>query len=477
MNTKKLLLIIILFALLLRFWGIGFESYWIDEALIVRRAQEPFLKSMELVKDDVHLPVYTILLNGWVYLFGTTEIATRSLSLIFGVISIYIIFLLGKRLFNEKTGIYSSILLTVSAISIYYSQETRPYTLFILLTMLSFYFYLSLLEKNNWKNKILYFIPSLLMIYTHLFSFLSLFVQNVYYILKNWKNKKNLVHWISLQAVLGILFLPWISILLRQSKKITHLSWISINFMKIYYTFFDFFNHIIIFLLFIGLLIYVLKKYPIKKEKNNLILLGVWALLPIITVIVYSLFFTSLYQTRYLLLTLPAFYILFAWSISKLPKKYAVSILAVIVILSLSFVSIQQQSIDKDDWKAATLFIRNNVKENEYVFIHPYYHQYAFSYYFDKECFDAGDFYSCNFHEHNVLSLNWLADCCNDSTKLTSTVYEENQLKYYVDNNIWLINVRPEMYYQNNNLYDYFNEKKNLTFSKEFSGIEIYKFT
>jgi len=471
MDTKKILFIVIILALSLRLWGIGSESYWLDEVNSVRRAEQPFLESMNLVISDVHLPFYTVLLNPWVHLFGNSEIAARSLSLVFGVISVYVIFLLGKKLFNEKTGIYSSILLAVSSIAIYYSQEARNYTLYLLLTMLSFYFYLNLLEENSWKNKILYFIPSLLMIYTHLFSLLALFVQNIYYLIKNYKNKNNLIHWFSVQAVLGILFIPWINITLTQSKKAELLSWISIDLMKIYYTFFDFFNHIIIFLIFIGLLIYVIKKHKIEK---NMLLLGLWALLPIISVIVYSFLFTSLYQTRYLLFTLPAFYLIFAWVISKLPENSAFTALFFIIFLSSAFIYMQQVTLEKDDWRSAVSFLKENVKEDEYIFIHPYYHQYIFSYY-DKKCYNTGDFYSCNFHENNVLSLNWLADCCNDSTKLTST-NDENQLRYYIDDNIWLLNIRPEMYYGNNNLFEYLDSMKNITFAEEFSGIEVYRF-
>jgi uncharacterized membrane protein len=477
METKKIIFVLIILGLLLRLWGIGSESYWLDEAISVKQAQAPFLKSMELVKEDVHLPFYMILLNIWVYFLGTSEIATRLLSLIFGVISIYIIFLLGKKLFNKEVGLFSSFLLTFSVIAVYYSQETRLYSLFVLLTMLSFYFYIDLLKENNWKNKLLYFLPTFLLMYTHLFSFLSILVQNIYYILKNYKNKSNLIHWFSLQALLALLFLPWISVLTAQIQKTYHLSWINIDLTKIYYTFFDFFNHISILIIFVIALIFVLKKYSIKKDKNKLILLGLWALLPIVIVTIYSILFNSIYHTRYLLFALPAFYLIFSWTIPKLPKRIKVIVIIMIIITSSIIIYYQQQNLDKDNWRAVSQFVKNNVSKEEYVFIHPYYHQYAFSYYYDKECFDAGSFYSCNFHEHNILSLKWFEDCCNDSTELMQVIYKENQLKHYAGNTIWLINVRPEMYYQNNNLLNYFNERKDLTFAAEFAGgVEVYRF-
>jgi len=151
-------------------------------------------------------------------------------------------------------------------------------------------------------------------------------------------------------------------------------------------------------------------------------------------------------------------------------------ILTAIIIVS-SFVSVMNQAnvTNKDDWREISDFISENRKEDEIVFINPFYHQDPFTYYYNEECFTKDNIYSCNFDQSRILSLNWKVDCCNDSTKLTAT-NDKNQMKYYINKTIWLISVRPELYDVGNRLYEYFYKRKNLVFSREFKGIEIFRF-
>lgn len=479
---KIVLLSVILFAIFFRVWGIDSESYWLDEAISVRQAQEPLEESIGMVKKDTHLPLYITLLNVWVHLFGVSEASTRLMSAVFGVASVYVIFLLGRKLFNKKVGLYSSVILAFSSISIYYSQEARLYSLFVFLAMLSFYFYVSFMEKKNLKNTLLYAFFTLLMIYTFLFAALVMLVQNVYYFLKNMRNSRNLLHWIILQAALFAVFVPWITVLFEQLKVISYISWIARPTpMMVFWTFNDLFSNLLVlsvFLLTVSISAYILWKSRGGYETRHLELLAIWALLPVAVVIAFSLFFTPVYHTRYFLFSLPAFYLLFAWSLSRVPGKKYVQIVLVILIMFFSAITIveQYERVDKQNWRGVSLFIKENVKEGEVVFIHPFYHHDPFSFYYDRECFSDYFIHSCNFNKHGILSLNHRAECCNDSTILTST-NERNELKDYVEGTIWLIDSQSDFYDVNKGLFNYFKDRKEITFNRTFEDwIEIYKF-
>ena len=79
---------------------------------------------MSLV-TEVATPQYHLLLHLWMTLFGTSLFALRFLSLIFGVFATIIIYLLGRRLFNEEVGLISALILAISPLNIEYSQEAR----------------------------------------------------------------------------------------------------------------------------------------------------------------------------------------------------------------------------------------------------------------------------------------------------------------------------------------------------------------
>jgi len=210
-------------------------------------------------------------------------------------------------------------------------------------------------------------------------------------------------------------------------------------------------------------------------DKDKKMLLVLWILLPFAIVLFYSLIISSVYNTRYLLFTVPALLILFSVLIDKIAekKKYLTYMLVGAIIL-FSFISIVNQvnTTDKDDWRSVSSYIKENVEE-EYIFINPFYHHDPFTYYFDEECFKDYYIHSCNYNNHNLLALKWDAICCNDSTGLTATD-EKNTLGDYINETVWLISVKEKLYAVP--LFDYFNENMNLTLSKKFGEIKISKF-
>ncbi|UCC91916.1 MAG: hypothetical protein JSV39_01450, partial [Candidatus Aenigmatarchaeota archaeon] len=61
-------------------------------------------------------------------------------------------------------------------------------------------------------------------------------------------------------------------------------------------------------------------------------------------------------------------------------------------------------------------------------------------------------------------------------TILTST-NERNELKDYVEKTIWLIDSQSDFYDVEKGLFNYFKDRKEITFNRTFEGwIEIYKF-
>src|SRR3954467_8532121 len=61
------------------------SDLWLDEALSVNIARLPFSRPAEALKHDGAPPLYYLLLHLWTDVFGTSDLAVRSLS---GVISL-----------------------------------------------------------------------------------------------------------------------------------------------------------------------------------------------------------------------------------------------------------------------------------------------------------------------------------------------------------------------------------------------------
>src|SRR5471030_1173670 len=114
---------ILIFSFVLRIISIG-QSLWLDEAtsaMTTRMSLSNFFT--KFMPGDFHPPLYYLLLRLWTLFFGSSEVALRSLSVLFGVATVYVLYLLGKELIGKKTGIIAAILLATSGLHIYYSQE------------------------------------------------------------------------------------------------------------------------------------------------------------------------------------------------------------------------------------------------------------------------------------------------------------------------------------------------------------------
>jgi hypothetical protein len=123
--SKHASLILILgLAIILRFYQIGAESLWEDEIRSVQKT----LDGGGLPPANLLRPAYYVCLRVWMF-FGMSDAWLRSLSVLFGVGSVYLTYLLGDRLSSRATGLVAALLLALSPLAIEQSQEVRMYAL------------------------------------------------------------------------------------------------------------------------------------------------------------------------------------------------------------------------------------------------------------------------------------------------------------------------------------------------------------
>src|SRR4051795_11274664 len=86
------------------------EAYWIDEGLSIGIAKHSLLDIPGVLKQDGSPPLYYLLLHFWVGLFGTKEVATHALSLVFSTLTIPVGLWAGWSLFGRWAGIVTGVL-------------------------------------------------------------------------------------------------------------------------------------------------------------------------------------------------------------------------------------------------------------------------------------------------------------------------------------------------------------------------------
>lgn len=106
------------------------KGLWLDETFSIWMASHPVGEMLHwLVKIDQHPPLYYLLLHYWIAFNGDDPYAVRLFSVLFGIATIPIIYLIGKRIAGAVVGLAAAVFLALSLFNIYFAQEARMYTL------------------------------------------------------------------------------------------------------------------------------------------------------------------------------------------------------------------------------------------------------------------------------------------------------------------------------------------------------------
>ncbi|MGI8412076.1 MAG: glycosyltransferase family 39 protein [Solirubrobacteraceae bacterium] len=131
-----LMLVLTLVSLLLRSGHLRLH-YWVDEGLSVGIASHHLGQIPGVLRQDGSPPLYYVLLHFWMGLRGRGEVATHELSLIFAVASVPAAYWAGRSLFDRRTGVVCSLMVAALPYLSVYAQETRMYSLVVLLTLVA----------------------------------------------------------------------------------------------------------------------------------------------------------------------------------------------------------------------------------------------------------------------------------------------------------------------------------------------------
>src|SRR5579884_1198183 len=119
----------------LRFYRLGHQGFWFDEANASNDMRFSPGKMLGLLPQNQTTPPLYYLI-GWVWgrVFGFSEVPLRSLSALAGVATVPLVYVLGRRMISVRAGVIAAALAACNPFLIWYSQEARPYELLVLLT-------------------------------------------------------------------------------------------------------------------------------------------------------------------------------------------------------------------------------------------------------------------------------------------------------------------------------------------------------
>jgi mannosyltransferase len=351
------------------FLGFGLRYYQLagnlysDEVWINSTANSPFPAFyQEFMQDWVHPPFFHFLARAWVYVFGLSDVSGRLVALTFGVLSIPLIYWLGKLISGSKVGLMAGSLLALSPTHIYHSQYGRHYSLFIFFVLLSMIAFLKVYYQPSDRNSgIFYILSSMLLVYTHYFGWLILLCQSLFFLFRRFTFLRR---WVLLQAVILLSYIPWIFLVLKFTSGaasnqllapgsnqylVPHIRWMKppyiselLNTIALFNGNLPLFHQRNMGLFLLGGISILSMKSVFGKDKNyrdSILFLFSCVVIPFILVYVVSRTIQPIWVFRGMLLSVPAYYLLISLGSQQFPGKKISIVLMIIPILWMSLAS------------------------------------------------------------------------------------------------------------------------------------------
>lgn len=412
-KTETLPFVFFIINVLFKLIYIDAQDICIDEPFTIYHAQFAVRDIVEFLKPTNNPPLFEIVLHFWIKVFGISAYSVRFLPVIFASGAVIFVYKIAVTLFNKPSAITAACMFTFSNYVIFYSHDCRAYSLFLLLTVASFYYLIKIINGDfSIKYKVLYCVLNVMLVYCHYFGFIVWIVQAIYVIMFFRKNVQN---FFVLFGISLLLYAPQIIVFFqRTSDSARYGTWITnkVNAESLYNKIVLFGNMPVVALLCLAfLLLYVIKKLVTKNkprtnefEIKNEALIIIWFFIPLLMLFFIS-FKIPVFLDRYLVFISPAFYIMMGFIVNSLLKnKYVEFYISTALILGFAL-TMQLNPDKKREVKRVVEYIKGNKGKKTLVIICAHDFINNFTYYYDKKIFSEVIY--ANEYNKMTYELNW----------------------------------------------------------------------
>lgn len=451
----KEFLLVLLLAAGLRFTAINFDSFWLDEGYqtvveaygnnlpdflkdpgtnFIFKPEKPASTTKVLTNfrkvDPLCPPLFALLVNRWLTIFGGTDFSLRAFPVICSILSIVAIYYLGSLLVGKKAALYASLLQSISPFDIGYAQEARMYSLCTLLAAISGASLLYLCLKQRTIKDVyfgaVYVISTWALINSHYTQlFFWIFTVLLGYTIAFWRKDKKLLYIISTAtACVLVISIPWISLFLQATQVHTASFYVSREpswwwflwalFIRIPFNWLTFLIGKKVF--FFAFPLYITSALiigpaiiPVIKEAKNIYskrnqhiqaflllldspiaLLLLWALVPSLMIWILDIIecHRVIEVSRYLIGSMPAVFLLGGCGLEFLSKqnnkKYFYSLTLAHALFCFTNNAYMHLVPQKENWRELARIVEKNCDSTDILFVSPYYNIVCLDRYLDK---------------------------------------------------------------------------------------------
>jgi mannosyltransferase len=373
------LLAVVLLAAGLRFYRIDSQSLWYDEGISAFQLTRSFGDIVYAASEDTHPPLYYWSLKAWGETVGPSEMGLRSLSAIWGVLTVALTWLIGRRLFGRLVATLAALLLAVAPLAVYYSQEVRMYGQLTALGLLAAWAYAR-------RSYLLYAGAGIVTLYTQYLGIAVLAALNLHALL-TLRSRRDWLAWLAANAVVAVVFLPWLPTFLDQQTHALNTrprtpEGLLLDTLSAYGG--GIARGDALLWAGVALVLFAVLGFVLTRSREAALPLLLW-LLPLGLVVGLG-FRNGLFEVRYLVLGLPGLMLLAALGIARVTRQPALAAALAGIMVVPAVLALSQQyfepTLARDDYRALVHTIADDALPGDAVILSAPNQVEIFSYYY-----------------------------------------------------------------------------------------------
>lgn len=389
------------------------QSIRLDEAQSIWVYTKSIPAFLRLTAEDVLVPLYGIIIHFWMQLFGTNVVSVRLLSFIFFLLTIPVLYKLAIEAGTKRIAVVAVLLFSLSPFIIWYSTETRMYTLFLFITTLNNLFFFRLFKSDGISGKLGFFISAAAGLYTHYFFLFQLVTQGLFVLAKSsgiiksiddfnhsptdtsWQRYKQFAKTYAILVCLAVAsLLPWIGYVFHLGSISNSLPLLqtptTFNIFQVFVQFLFGFQTSavqgILISLWPLLILMILVLFTQRKQLNitNVEYFILITFLPILIMYAVS-FIRPLFLARYLIFITPTLFILLSAVLLSYSRRVSYSVITVLLISMFVLVINQNVSAStpvRENYKSAAEYLNAQTNPQDIVAVSSPFTIYPIEYYY-----------------------------------------------------------------------------------------------
>ncbi len=206
----------------------GHEPLGASEAFSAWAAAKPSLRAIiaiPVLYDPGKQLLYYIALHYYTGIFGASEMALRSLSLLFAIGSIGLVYIAGRDLFDAETGVAAVAIWCFNPLAMIFAYRARGYAMLLFMALAQLIAMWRVRERPSAGRALWCGLLGAALLFTHMSGILLLGVEGGMLLRDLLRGRSTSYPWIAM-VVTAVLFAPYLPIAMTQSHQLVSGHWL-----------------------------------------------------------------------------------------------------------------------------------------------------------------------------------------------------------------------------------------------------------